>query len=221
MRLQQMVQELQIGGTSPQLYLVTPVVEDAAAFAREMEAALAAAPIAAVLLRLAAADERTLIERIKTLAPAVQSTGAALLLDGHADLAARAGADGAHLDGIDAFLAALSLLKPALIAGAGGLISRHDAMVAAERGTDYVMFGEPDAHGQRPSVAAIEERIAWWAEVFECPCVGYAANLEDVGRLTAAGADFVAIGDWLWSHSGGPAAAIKAARQRMNVETVA
>ena len=45
-----------------------------------------------MLLRLAAADERTLINRIKALAPAVQRRDVALILDGHADLAARAAA---------------------------------------------------------------------------------------------------------------------------------
>ena len=158
---------------------------------------------------------------MKALAPTVQRTGAALLLDGHADIVARAGADGAHLTGIDAVLAALPLLKPARIAGAGGLTSRHDAMVAAEHGADYVMFGEPDAQGQRPSYAAIEERIVWWAEVFECPCVGYAADREEIGPLAAAGADFVAVGAWLWSHPGGVGAAVKAAWQSLNTEAVA
>ena len=40
-------------------------------------------------------------------------------------------------------------------------------MLAAEAGADYVMFGEPDGTGARPAFAAIEERVAWWAEVFE------------------------------------------------------
>ena len=64
--------------------------------------------MAAVLLPLPAADERTLLNGIKALAPKVQDKGAALLLDGRADLAARAGADGAHLSGIEAFNAALA-----------------------------------------------------------------------------------------------------------------
>ncbi len=71
-------------------------------------------------------------------------------------------------------------------------------MLAAEQGADYVMFGEPDADGVRPAFAAIEERIAWWAEVFEIPCVGYAASLDDIAPLVAAGADFVALGDFVW-----------------------
>ena len=82
------------------LYLVTPPVADAQAFSVTLAAALAAGDVAAVLLCLAEGDERTQINRAKTLSPAVQDKGAALLLDGHADLVARAGADGAHLTGI-------------------------------------------------------------------------------------------------------------------------
>ena len=183
---------------APRLYLVTPPVADAQAFSVTLAAALAAGDVAAVLLRLAEGDERTQINRAKTLSPAVQDKGAALLLDGHADLVARAGADGAHLTGIAEFTSALEQLKPERIVGVGGLTTRHDAMAAAEAGADYVMFGEPGAAGERPTFDAIEERVAWWAEVFEAPCVAYAASYEEVAPMAKAGADFVALGDWLW-----------------------
>jgi len=72
-------------------------------------------------------------------------------------------------------------------------------MAAAEAGADYVMFGEPD-NGERPAFAAIEERVAWWAEVFEAPCVAFAAGPDEVTPLVTAGADFIALGasfnDW-------------------------
>ena len=183
---------------APRLYLVTPPVADAQAFSESLAAALGAGDVAAVLLRLAEADERTQINCAKALSSVVQDKGAALLLDGHADLVARSGADGAHLTGIDGFTAALEQLKPERIMGVGGLITRHDAMTAAEAGADYVMFGEPDAAGERPAFDAVEERIAWWAEVFEAPCVAYAASIDEIAPLVKAGADFVALGDWLW-----------------------
>jgi thiamine-phosphate pyrophosphorylase len=183
----------------PRLYLVTPPVADADAFAADLTGALAASDVAAVLLRFAPADERTMINIAKALGRAVQDQDAALLLDGHADLVARAGADGAHLSGLAAFTAALETLKPDRIAGAGALDTRHDAMTAAELGCDYVMFGEPDGTGGRPSFEAIEERVSWWAEVFEAPCVGYAAAPSEVEPLVKAGADFVALGDWIWA----------------------
>ena len=199
---------------APRLYLVTPRLDETAGFAPQLAAALAAGDVAAVLLRLAQADERSLINRAKTLCPPVQDKGAALLLDGHADLVARAGADGAHLTGLSAFSEALERLKPDRIAGCSGLHSLHDAMLAAEAGADYVMFGEPDEAGMRPAFAAVEDRVAWWAEVFEIPCVAYAAAPEEVAPLAKAGADFVALGDWLWRE---PQAAIAAAARDLKL----
>jgi thiamine-phosphate pyrophosphorylase len=154
---------------------------------------LAGVDVAAVLLCLPEAGERAMIEHAKVIAAVVQPRGIALILDGQPDLVARAGADGAHLTGLTAFEAAIGRLKPDRIAGAGGLATRHDAMVAAERGADYVTFGEPESDGGRPAFEAIVERIAWWAELFEPPCVGFAADLDEVAALAAAGADFVAI----------------------------
>ena len=162
-----------------------------------------AADIAAVLLRLNPSDPRTLISRIKALAPVIQDQGAALLLDGHVDLVARAGADGAHLSGLEAFEEALPTLKPDRIAGVGGLATRHDSMTAGERGADYVLFGEPDENGQRPSMQAICDRLQWWDEVFELPSVGFAGTLEEAGAFTAAGADFILAGDFIWTASEG------------------
>jgi thiamine-phosphate pyrophosphorylase len=207
---------------APRLYLMTPRVEDATAFASPLAAALAAGDVAAVLLRLAKADERTLINRAKELARVVQDKNAALLLDGHTDLVARAGADGAHLTGFAAFSEALGRLKPERIAGCGGLETRHDAMAAAEANADYVMFGEPDEAGERPSFAAIEERVAWWAEVFESPCVGFAGSVDEVAPLVKAGADFIALGDWVWRDPQNIAATIgDAARHLRQPETAA
>src|ERR1700720_3536698 len=98
---------------TPRLYVLTPMVSDPA----------------------------TLFEDVAEISRTVDV--AALLVDGRPDIVARAGADGAHLSGPVALKAAVRKLKPNYIAGAGGLRSRHDAMVAAEAGADYVMFGEP------------------------------------------------------------------------------
>jgi len=207
---------------APRLYLVTPRVADVAAFASQLTAALAAGDIAAVLLRLADADERTLINRAKELTRAVQDKDVALLLDGHTDLVARAGADGAHLTGLAEFSEAIGRLKPERIVGAGGLETRHDAMAAAEANADYVMFGEPSEAGKRPSFGAIEERIAWWAEVFEAPCVGFTASADEVAPLVKAGADFIALGDWVWRDPQNVTVTIAdAARQLQMPETAA
>ena len=205
---------------APRLYLATPVVDDPAELAASLASALAAADVAAVLLRLRPVDQRTMITRAKALAPVIQAGGAAALLDGqtldgHVELVARSGADGAHLTGIAAMEDALPSLKPERIIGVGGLATRHDSMAAGESGADYVLFGERDAKGQRPSIEAIAERLQWWAELFEPPCIGFAESREEAREFVAAGADFVLVGDFIWADPRGPAAALSEVEQTM------
>ncbi|MGZ5829275.1 MAG: thiamine phosphate synthase [Xanthobacteraceae bacterium] len=206
---------------APRLYLVTPQVNDTAALADILPAALEAADIAAVLLRLAPADERTLIKRAKALAAAVQGKDVALIVDGHPEIAIHADADGCHISDISVLRDTAAKLKPARILGAGGLATRDDAMTAGETGADYVMFGEPDEEGQRPSFAAIVERVAWWAEVFEIPCVAYAARIEEIDELCTAGADFIALGDLVFDDPRGCVAAVAEAAEHLKVRTPA
>lgn len=197
----------------PRLYLATPEVDDPSQLVAGLPGLLAGADVAAVLVRLKPTDQRTMISRVKALAPAIQASGAAVLLEGHVELVARAGADGAHLTGIAAMEDALPTLKPDRIAGVGGLTTRHDSMAAGERGADYVLFGEPDARAQRPSVEAIAERLQWWAELFEPPCVGFAASREEAYEFAAAGADFVLVGDFIWADPRGAATALTEVEQ--------
>lgn len=202
---------------APRLYLATPVIEDPAALVAGLPALLGQADVAAVLLRLAPSDPRTLTTRIKAVAQVAQQGDAALLVEGHVDLIARGGADGAHLPGLAPLQEALPSLRPDRMAGCGGLTTRHHAMSAGEAGADYVLFGEPDTKGQRPSADAIAERLEWWAELFEPPCVGYATTVTEAEQFAAVGADFVLVGDLIWNDPRGAAAALvdveKAIRQ--------
>jgi thiamine-phosphate pyrophosphorylase len=87
-------------------------------------------------------------------------------------------------------------------------------MSAGEAGADYVMFGEPRPDGWTPPLAETLDRVGWWAEIFETPCVAFAATLDAVAPLAAVGADFVALGDAVWSaHS--PEAAVAEATRRI------
>jgi thiamine-phosphate pyrophosphorylase len=198
---------------APRLYLATPSVDDPAQLLVQLPAALAAADVAAVLLRLKPADPRTMTSRVKTLAPVIQGSGAALLLDasaldGQLELVARSGADGAHFDGVAAVQEAMPVLMPDRIVGVGGLATRHESMTVGEAGADYVLFGEADAHGIRPSREAVAERLSWWAELFEPPCVAYAASGDEARDFVAAGADFILVDDLVWSDPRGAAAAL-------------
>ena len=154
-------------------------------------------------------EAKRIVERLVALA---QPLDVATLAENDARLAARAGADGVHVAGAGEALAeALASLHPERIVGSGGLRLRDDAMVAGEAGADYVMFGEPRPDGFAPPLAETVERVAWWAEIFETPCVAFADALDAVAPLRDAGADFIALGDAVW---GAPDAAKAAAKAR-------
>lgn len=175
----------------PRLYLLTPPLDgaDRDAILAAIAAAGTKADIAAVLLR----PGRATAEMLAPLVAGVHAIGAACLVEGDVALADRLGADGAHLGDTGALKAALPALRPHGIAGAGGLRSKHDAMTAGELGADYVMFGEPDAGGRRPAFDTTLERADWWAQLFEPPCVAFAASMEEVEALIDIGADFIAL----------------------------
>jgi thiamine-phosphate pyrophosphorylase len=183
------------------LYLLTPPLRagDLDDFASTLAAGLDGGDVACVLARIAPGAEGDAKKIIARLVEIAAKGGAALLVDNDARLAARVGADGAHMTGGPAELNdALASLKPERIVGAGRLRTRDDAMNAGEAGVDYVMFGEPRRDGFTPPADETVERVEWWAEIFEPPCVGYAAALADIAPLADAGADFIALADAIW-----------------------
>ncbi len=198
--------------TDPRLVLVSPPLEAAEPFAAQAAAAVAGGAVASILLRLAAADPGRRKAIVRALCESLQPAGVAVIVVGDALLAARADADGVHVEGAGEDLAeALQSLKPKRIVGVGRLSGRDEAMVAGEAEPDYLLFGEPAADGfVRPLEARIE-RVGWWAEIFNLPCVAWASSLDEVGPLAGAGADFVALGDWLWREADPAALVARAA----------
>ncbi|MEP9354016.1 thiamine phosphate synthase [Xanthobacter sp. KR7-65] len=186
---------------------VTPALD-----ARSVEAAVRAGDVACLVLRLPeGSGARPDAAHLREIAEAAQRREAAVLLAGPEGLVASAALDGVHVADGRGLEAVLRLLKPASIVGAGGLATRHDAMVAGESGADYVFFGAlaPDA-GDFPRVLDL---VSWWSDLFEVPCVGIATSLDEVGALAQAGADFVALAESLLA--GNPAAAVAAAQARI------
>jgi len=200
----------------PRLYLATPEIDDAAAFLPTLEQALRGGHVASLLLRFRARDESDAKKLIRAVAAPVQDAGVALIVDAAPELALRAGADGAHVHGAgEALKSAIEKLAPKYIVGAGALETRDDAMSAGEFGADYVLFGDEEA----PAFEALCERVAWWAEIFNTPCVAVARALEEVAPLALAHADFVMLGDCVWSDPRGPAAAVEDAAAHLAEHT--
>lgn len=195
----------------PRLYLITPPISDFSAFAPVFDATLAACDVACVLLRTEARDDGDRKKIIRALAPIAQARGVACLIANDPQLAVRADADGVHMEATGERLkGALNALQPNRIVGAGGLTTRDAAMTAGEAGVDYLMFGGP---GCALTHANIVERVAWWAEIFNVPCIGYTHDLICAGDLVRAGADFIALGDAVFADPRGAPAALRDAAE--------
>jgi thiamine-phosphate pyrophosphorylase len=181
--------------TGCQLYAV---IEAGEAAPERLAAAFGAADLASVLIVPAAG--RTLdAAAARPLVDYAQRRGAAALIAADASLARRLGADGVHLgasaDIEGAYHAARGILGADDVIGVDPGISRHDAMTLAEAGADYMAFGAP-AHLQDRDKARArrDELVAWWAEIFQVPCVVFdVETAAEAEALAAAGADFVAL----------------------------
>jgi len=173
-------------------------------FVTALRAACGAGDVAAVILRLAATDERGLTARVKQVAPVAQEHGAALVVacpGFTGDLPAvaiRGGADGIHVDKPRDLRELRDRLRDGRILGAGGLETKHAAMEAGEAGIDYLMFGGLYPDGVAPEADTVLARVSWWVEIFETPCIAVATSIEAVEPLVATGAEFIGLESTLW-----------------------
>jgi thiamine-phosphate pyrophosphorylase len=178
-----------------QLYAV---IEAGEAALDRLAAALSAAEIASLLI---APPPGAMLDAglAQPLVVAAQRQGLAALIADDAKLARTLRADGVHLsnprDAAAAYEEARNIVGRGGIVGVDTGISRHDSMAVAEAGADYVAFGAPVHLKDRDKARERrDELIAWWAEIFQAPCVALdvetPAEAEGLARLRA---DFVGV----------------------------
>ena len=192
------------------LFLITPRVVDVAALAPRLEAALAAGDVASLLIAPDAVSENDLQAIAETLVPIAQKHDVAALVLGNSRVMGRARADGIHIEaGETALKEAIEALQPKSIVGAGNLRARHEAMEAGEAGADYIFFGLLDLEEGDDAHRKTIDLGAWWAELFEPPCVLLSGrSMASIEACARTGADFVAVRTAVWEHPDGPATAI-------------
>jgi thiamine-phosphate pyrophosphorylase len=198
--------------TSCQLYLITPPALAPARFRDTLAAALDAAEVAAVQLRLKDWTDDDLLRAVDVLRPVAQDRGVAFLLNDRPDLAVRSGCDGAHVGQDDRPAADARRVLGKLMLGVTCHGSRDLAMAAGEAGADYVAFGAffPSSTKEPPATAELDI-LTWWSELMEIPCVAIGGiTIENCRPVIEAGADFIAVSASVWTHPDGPAAAVKA-----------
>lgn len=193
------------------LYLITPERIALQAFAETLKRALDGGDVACLQLRLKDVSDDEVKAAAEKLMPIAQSYGVATLINDRPDLAFATGADGVHIGQDDVALAeARRVLGASHIVGVTCHASRHLAMEAGEGGADYVAFGAFYPSATKPAkYRASAEILTWWSELFEIPCVAIGGiTAENAPPLIAAGADFLAVSNAVWSHPLGPTKAV-------------
>lgn len=174
------------------------VIETGEGALQRLEAALGLADIASIVIRPVVGTALD-AGAVRGLVAAAQSKGVAALIESDARLARTLRADGVHVpvseDGAGAYAEAREIVGSGAVVGLDAGRSRHDSMTAGEDGADYIGFGIPAFVKDREASAARRlELVAWWAEIFEVPCVAFDVETADQARdLAEAGADFVAV----------------------------
>ncbi|MEO6015586.1 MAG: thiamine phosphate synthase [Devosia sp.] len=189
-----------------QIFLITPADADLPSCVQKLDEALAASPVAAMLVPRGGRSDGAYKALVKGLVGKAQAAGVALLIEGDPGLVRTLGADGLHVEGgVSEVKAATAALKPDYIVGAGQIASRHDAMSKGELGPDYIFFG-PLSGSRDPEQ---REMARWWAEIMEIPSVlsDPSATAESA---TAEGGDFIGLGDSLWAAPEGVSARLAA-----------
>ena len=193
----------------PQLYLVSPPVFEADAFAPLLAGILDAVPVACLRLAWAGNDEDAIARAADVLRSVAHDRDIAIVIERHALLAERLGLDGVHLPvGARNLRKLRDDLGTDMIIGAACGASRHDGLNAAEAGADYVSFGPVGDSPLGSGDQAEHDLFAWWSEVIEVPVVAEGSLSRDVIEQFAPVTDFFAIGDEIW-RSEDPLAALK------------
>jgi thiamine-phosphate pyrophosphorylase len=199
------------------LCLVTPRDGDVATLARRLSEALSGGDVASLIVTADPDDSARLQRLAEALVPIAHSYDVAALIHNDTRIAGRTGADGVHVDtGLDDLAAAITAFHPNRIVGAGGLASRHDAMLAGEAQPDYVFFGRLGGDAGAGIFAKAFDLAAWWSSVAVIPAIVMGGSaLASVEQAAAAGIQFVALSRAVWDDPRGPASAVAEACQRL------
>lgn len=199
-------------GGSCRLYLVTPPDIEIRRFGSTLEAALDGGDVACVQLRLKDCSDDAVLAAADTLLPIAQDRDVTFLINDRPDLAKTAGADGVHIGQEDAsYEEARAILGDESVVGVTCHNSRHLAMIAGEKGADYVAFGAfYPTQTKSPKTRADLDLLRWWSHLMTVQCVAIGGiSIENAAPIIAAGADFIAVSAGVWGYRDGPREAVR------------
>lgn len=125
------------------------------------------------------------------LLPRLKPRDFALLLKDRVDLVKSTDADGVHLSDPSQLKNLRGKLNDLSI-GVSSPLERHEAIIAAETGADYIAFDSSENPDECEAV------IRWWHEMMTVPSIVFTSTPDEATRFAKAGADFIAVKADIW-----------------------
>ncbi|VAW15255.1 Thiamin-phosphate pyrophosphorylase [hydrothermal vent metagenome] len=184
-------------GPTPGVCLLTPADLGRDLLAGEVAAALGHGA-AEVIIVTRATQKSAPGGRLRDLRALARRLGKVFLVENDIGRAVELEAEGMLVADLEGLAGARKTLGGGAMVGVRCGLSRHGAMEAGEAGADFIAL---EAVGEAVDGSVkLAEHIAWWSQLFEIPGVALgAANPGDAEVFLDAGADFVGLGDPLWS----------------------
>lgn len=219
------------------LYAISPPHFELNAFEKQLREAISGGDIGSFQLRMKDAEAADIKAAGERLLPICRERDIAFIINDRPDIAMELGADGAHLGQEDLDFWPISKTRQIMgndfVIGVSCHDSSHLAMEAGEEGADYVAFGafypttskSPEKLAKYGTPSA--DMLEWWYHYTVLPCVAIGGlTPQNCAPLVAAGADFIAAINAIWTYPKGAAAAVSefneaiksGIKQRKNLE---
>ncbi|MCG6114621.1 MAG: thiamine phosphate synthase [Mesorhizobium sp.] len=200
--------------TRCRIVLVAPDIDDPAEQARLVGEALSGGDVASVIVVARDDDDRRAQTRVAGLVELAHAHDVAVIVAGDTRIAARAGADGVHLEAANAEEAAQTVAahSPKLMVGVDGAKTRHDALELGEARPDYLFFGRfgfDTAPAPHPRNLALGE---WWSQMVQIPCIVQGgSDWQSVADVAESGSEFVALSSAVFGSEESPGDVVRQA----------
>jgi thiamine-phosphate pyrophosphorylase len=183
----------------PQIYVISPPEIDVNNFVLLIEKIMYKTQISCIRLGLSSILKEELVKTISKIREFLIPFDIPIIIENHYKLVRELELNGVHLtDGSNSVKHARKHLGSDHIIGAYCGSSRHNALIAAEAGANYISMGPlvKNKHGNE-RITPIET-FKWWSKFIEIPIVAEGnLNQNVIGKLLSV-TDFVAIGSEIW-----------------------
>ena len=194
------------------IYLISPPKIDLDEFSNDLQQVVQDSKIGAFQLRLKDADISEVKRAVKSLLPICHDHGVPFFINDYYELARDYDIDGIHVGQDDCDIKNLiKEFSSQKIIGVSCQNSKHNAMIAAEAGADYVSFGAFFPTKTKKNTATSDvEILDWWLKYTNIPCAAIGGiNHDNIGQIAKSKADFICLISAIWDYKSGPKEAIK------------